>query len=658
MKSCNKPETKNKFKHMRFLIVVPRFVSKIGQHYTFPLGLAYISASLKSKGYSVECLNLNHCDGTIKTILKNKFRNNYFNVLCTGGLSIHYTQIKNILSSTRDIAPSVLTVIGGGLLSSNPKLIMSSLKSDFGIFGEGEETIIELAREMSLSQNYSSINGITYFDVTKKLIITPPRPAIKDLDELPMPDYDGFGIDMFLDMQTPNDDHYMYHFDDPRALPVIASRSCPYNCTFCYHPLGKQYRQRSLDSLFKELDYIIKKYNVNILTIYDELFSADKKRIRKFCERIKPYGIKFLISMRVDGVDPETLSILKNAGCFLVGYGLESASPTIIKSMKKHISLKQIKTALDLTYESKLAMQGNFIFSDRSETLSTAEETIKFWLNYRKHQINLTALYLYPGTELYAYANSKGIIENPIQYLEHSCPPKNITQMTDMQYSELLGKIYKLRIENPVPAKVLRCNKSGENPVNGNVFNISITCPHCHETIDYDNLHQNGNSLFILGHRLGCKFCNQRFDILPFNFYIELLLNKKPPPRQIRDIFPKHKTVAIYGAGRGGGVLYDYCKNIGKSILYFIDDYKTGKYCGLDIYSPDQMETRLLPDLTIFAGISLNFSKEVKTKMKNWKKTETLLFTRTDSFRENTPMTMYYINYYHNIWVPLLNNGI
>ena len=228
---------------MKFLIIAPKLKGeKPGQHYDLPLGLMYISSSLKSKGYQVDCLNLNYCESTQIALEKEIVEKN-IDIICTGGLSFHFAKVKAILDIARDIKPDIITIIGGGLVSSEPRLMMETLKPSFGAVGEGEETIVELADAIINSKDFSKIDGIIYYDEDKKEIIeNKPRKAIEDIDSILYPDYEGFEIQRYLDMQMPADDIFLYPYDKPRMLPMISSRGCPYGCTFCYHPIGRRYR--------------------------------------------------------------------------------------------------------------------------------------------------------------------------------------------------------------------------------------------------------------------------------------------------------------------------------------------------------------------------------------------------------------------------------
>ena len=519
---------------MRFLIIAPKYVARFGEYYEFPLGLGYISSVLKEEDYHVDCLNLNHYDEPLESLMEREIIGKDIDVICTGGLSVHFNQVKAIMSAAREIKSDIITIVGGGLLSSEPSLMLEALRADFGVIGEGEETIAELAVAITNSKDFSSIKGIVYYDSNNNLITTPPRPPIENINSIPYPDYEGFEVDRYLDMQMPNDAYYMYLFDKPRILPIISSRSCLFNCTFCYHPLGKKYRERSLDDFFAEVKYLIERYSINMLAVLDELLSNDRQRIKEFCKRIKKFNLKWLCQMRVDSIDEEMIDMLKEAGCFTISYGLESASNTILKSMKKHIKLSQIEKALKLTYEAKIGIQGNFIFGDRAETQETANKTLQWWLRHREYQINLTPLITYPGSELYYNAINRGIIKDKLKFIEDECPTLNLTKMNSDEYKELFITINKYTQEYQMPAELISCKKEGVDLHKGAFYTIKVKCPHCYNIIKYKNIYLSGFKLYGHIFILSCRKCNQRF-VLPnyesLQTRIEFILSRRRPGR-------------------------------------------------------------------------------------------------------------------------------
>lgn len=496
---------------LNFLIVVPRYVSKVGAYYEFPLGLAYISSALKSKGFSVFCLNLNHQSDSVATAIKNAIKQYHIDVVCTGGLSPHYHKIDDILKETKKVSPEIITIIGGGLFGSEPEIILRSLVADYGVFEEGEETIVELASVLENGKDPKQVKGIMFIDEDGNMVSTGLRKAIQDLDKIAWPDYEGLGITEFLDNQRPYSSYYLYPYDNPRLIPVISTRSCPFSCTFCYHPIGKTYRKRSLDNFFVELEYLINTYQVNMIGLLDELFSTQKERMFEFCNRIKPYNIKWGAQMRIDDINKDTIHALKESGCYSISYGLESKSDVVLKSMKKSIKSSKIDEALELTRNANIGIQGNFIFGDPAETEETVQETLDWWKVNIQYQINLGFIIPYPGCENYNNAVKNGLIKDKLAYIKAGCPPINLTKLPQAQYAKLQRKVAYYQDAYQISGKIISQKKIQKTESHNEVvYSLTAQCPHCNSISIYKNMPKIYYSIYD---RLACRNCNQKFAL-------------------------------------------------------------------------------------------------------------------------------------------------
>jgi len=495
---------------MRFLLVAPKYVENVWDHYDFPLGLAYVSASLKKEGFEVTCLNLNHHSGNLSQLLRDTIIENHIDVFCTGGLSVHYFKIKQLFDIVKGISEKIITIAGGGLISSEPELMLQNMKADIGVIGEGEQTIIELADAIQHGKKVDQIKGIIYRDSSGKIVKTDKRSPIKNLDSIPYPDYEGFEIEKYLDMQLPNNKHFFYPFDRPRLIPVVSSRSCPFNCTFCYHPLGKQYRQRSLDRFFGEIEYLVKQYNINSLVILDELFSINPVRAKEFSEKMESYKLKWVAQFRVDQVNIDILERFKKSGLFYIRYGLESDSDIILKSMNKKTCIRDIEKALLITREMKIGIQGNFLFGDPRETLETANETLEWWKKHHFYNINLSQVIPFPGSKIYYYCLEKKIIKSRIEYIEQGCPAINMTSLDQKEFSSIYDKIgdYFSAYRNFGDIRSIR-QTAYDKKKDRYFYTLTARCPHCNEINTYKNFHVNNIDIF----KIGCKKCNQRYDL-------------------------------------------------------------------------------------------------------------------------------------------------
>lgn len=425
------------------LLVIPRYQTYGSEgHYVMPMGILYVSAYLKQSGVAkVKTLNLNHQNGDEKQVITDVIIRENIDIVGIGGLSGEYRDLARIASFVREIKPSVTLMMGGGIVTADPETAMSSIPEvDFGIIGEGELTTEELIESLTNGNDICKVSGLIFRDSQGGYVITPKRGEIMDLDTLPFPDYEGFDYGKYL-ITNPDvsDEGKKYS-----QVSIIGGRSCKYNCTFCFHPSGTRYRQRSLDSIFKEIDWLTEHYNISYIALREELFATDNERVREFCRRIEKYDFDWSIQLRIDNVNQELVNMLKESRCRYIFVGVESAVDSILKSMHKGITVKQIEQALEMLHIAGLNSRSGVIMGDTMETKETADETIAWFLkNHERYRMFLDMIIAFPGSIIYNRACRDGIIPDKVQFLKDGCPIVNLSQMTDEDFLKMMNKVEK-----------------------------------------------------------------------------------------------------------------------------------------------------------------------------------------------------------------------
>ncbi len=481
---------------MKILFVIPKYV-------VIPVGIGYVYTCIKQAGHSVDSFIFEDNPDVLAARLMQKEPD----FVAMGGLSIEYDKLKVISNTVKNY--DIKIIAGGGIITSEPELLSRALYVDYAVIGEGEETIIELLSCIENKGDLSLVDGIGYFNAGE-FIITKPRKPIENLDLLPLPNYEGIGFTRYLDSLKPSNQFYLDIFDYPREYPILTSRSCPFLCTFCYHPIGNKYRQRSVDSIMNELETTIPKYHINMVSIYDELFSYNEQRIHEFCKRFKryartlPWEVRWACQMRVDGLNDSLLDEMRDAGCFMISYGFESYSPVVLESMKKYISPEQIHHAVHATLEKGLSMQANFIFGDRAETLQTAITTLDFW---KEHPCaGLFFIAMCPQSEMYQHAIEKGLIKDKLDYMATRMNRVlNVTNMSDADFLNLQTLVFEYSVKYSPYAIPRKLTNSS----------IAFRCPHCKKITEYNNFTINYPSIpwgILATQRFYCRKCRRRFD--------------------------------------------------------------------------------------------------------------------------------------------------
>lgn len=503
---------------MEILVVMPKYFhsgssNEVNYHYFFPIGLSYIYSVIKENGYNVEPFNLNHEEGKITELIQRKLDSKKYDVVCTGGMTIDYAVIEKIMQACRSHGSKPKLILGGAVLTSSKEIVAKNLDFDVGVIGEGEVTIIEVLEHLEKNKELKEIDGICYKE-NGEIKFNSPREQIMKLDELPFPDYGAFGFDKVLDNMDPML-NCLGVIDYPRTYPILGSRGCPFQCTFCYHSIGSKYRKRSIKNIIQEIKFAIEKYNINSFNLNDDLFSADKERLYEFCREIKKINeggknLSWMCQLWVGAIDEKMLETLKDAGCLSVSLGFESYSEDVLKSMKKPITPKQIDEAIQLCMKAKMPIIGNFIFGDIAETKETARKTLDYWKENCKGQVKLFFIHPYPGSEIYANCLKKGIIKDELNFMKneiHHTYIRNMTSgMNDEEFEQLKKEVYDLTRTN-IPYKVpFRIKKEKDSR-----YELSVRCPFCNEQIIFRNCFIRNKNFFSA--YLICKNCKMKYNV-------------------------------------------------------------------------------------------------------------------------------------------------
>jgi anaerobic magnesium-protoporphyrin IX monomethyl ester cyclase len=255
--------------------------------------------------------------------------------------------------------------------------------------------MLDLLRALEHRQPLREVMGISYREGSET-VSAPARPGEVDLDSLP-----------FLAYHLLPWKKYRPHPPHGRALPfavIITSRGCPYNCAYCSKPVfGRKFRAQSPERVVAELAYYRDKLGVREFAFYDDVFTLNKQRARDISEGILRKGLKMHWSCetRVNLVDRELLRHMKQAGCYSIAYGIESASEEILGSLCKDIELGQVEEAVGMTHEAGIQTVGYFMLGSPGETPATVKKTIDFARKLKLDFAQFSITTPFPGTRLY-----------------------------------------------------------------------------------------------------------------------------------------------------------------------------------------------------------------------------------------------------------------
>lgn len=274
------------------------------------------------------------------------------------------------------------------ILSDNPAV-------DAICRGEAEMTVKELALSLSSGDDLRQVKSLSYRE-GEEVRVNPVRPLIQDLDSLPFPArhivrHDGYRA-------------AIYSGDCPTAM--VSSRGCPHHCIYCLWPetlYGHKFRARSAANVVDEMEHVVRDYGVDEIYFDDDCLTLSKKRVLEMCRLLlkRDVGVKWIVQSRVDTVDREVLTAMKEAGCHYILFGVESGSPRMLEIMKKRISLDKVRQAFKDCRELGIRTQAFFLFGVPGETQETVEETIEFAKEIDADSTQFAIVVPHPGTELY-----------------------------------------------------------------------------------------------------------------------------------------------------------------------------------------------------------------------------------------------------------------
>jgi len=279
---------------------------------------------------------------------------------------------------------------------------------DVVVRGEGELTALELINTVEKrglnSDDLKRIRGIAFKD-DGRTVITPIRPFIRNLDELPWPAHHLLPMDKYT------------LFNKPIQLAhVMASRGCPYGCIYCITSYfwGRRIRFRSAKNVADEVEHLVDKYKAKQVVFSDDELAFNRKFVYGFVKELKERGldVPFSCGSRVDHVDKKYLEFLYNNGCNALYFGVESGSQLTIDRIGKKITLKQAENVFKWVKELKGFASGAFILGFPWETIDDMKKTVEFAIKLDPSYAQFTVLTPYPGTPLYSYALQHNLIED------------------------------------------------------------------------------------------------------------------------------------------------------------------------------------------------------------------------------------------------------
>jgi anaerobic magnesium-protoporphyrin IX monomethyl ester cyclase len=361
----------------------------------FPLGLGYIASYLRKYGahsvkiYEPEAQSLSYPD------LEKIIRENAPDIVGLTCSTPNFSRAIRLARAVKNNSDAKI-IIGGVHASAVSEHIVENYPGliDCVVAGEGEITMLELVKAYENKESLEGIKGIV-FRSGNKTIRTETRPFIDDLDSIPFPARDLIPQELFI----PNLHNARYR----NCSSILTSRGCPFNCSFCASRIvsGKKYRTHSAEYVLEEMQMLKTDFHARQLLITDDTFTIDHERLEKICRGMieKKLGLEWFCFSQVSTVNKEMLSIMRKAGCYNIGFGIESGNEDILKKMGKPIKPAKALEAVRLAKEAGMKTQAFYIFGTPGETRRQMKETISFAKKVGATLAFFNMLVPYPGTK-------------------------------------------------------------------------------------------------------------------------------------------------------------------------------------------------------------------------------------------------------------------
>jgi len=378
-----------------------------------PLGLAYLGAFARNLGHDVKILDI---DAEKKKSFKNIVKDFNPDFIGFTATTPTFNNAISLVKQARAITDAKI-IIGGIHATIMPE--ECEKYADHVVIGEGE-----LALQQILEGNAGKFVKM---------------PLIENLDELPFPIRDFSG---------------KYTYPDAlfkECFPVITSRGCIGQCTFCCtkQMYGTKFRFRSAKNVVDEIEYLIKTYKAREIHIWDDCFTLIKKRVFEIRDELKRRNIRVLFAfpngVRVDYFDEEIAGALKDMGTYSVAFGIDSGNQELLDFAKKNYTLEQCRHAVAIAKKFGFETWGFFIMGLPHETRATIKNTVNFAKELDLDIAKFHILKPFPKSEVYEWLSSKNFIidKNYSNYGLHTKPVHKLPDLTPQELVQLNRKAYR-----------------------------------------------------------------------------------------------------------------------------------------------------------------------------------------------------------------------
>jgi anaerobic magnesium-protoporphyrin IX monomethyl ester cyclase len=399
-----------------------------------PLGLAYIAAMLKEGGRAYTVIDAtgaaldavspypDRTDFMVQGLSIEQIVDRIPKDSDVIGLSCMFSTLwpltRRVAAGVRERFPDALLVLGGEHGTAVPEHVLENSPVDVVVLGEGEETFMALLEARDRNTDFTEVPGIA-FRGTAGIVRTGLSPRNREIDALPLPDWDSFPIDEYISR------HQINGINLGRAMPILGTRGCPFKCTFCSNPgmWTQRWIPRNPKLLADEMDLYHERYGVTNFDFQDLTAIVKRQWIVDFCteliERGRAYTWQMPSGTRSEVFDAEVADLLYRSGCRALAFAPESGSAEIRKVVKKQVDIDHMLAAVRAAVKRGLKLSVFIVVGFPQDTPKSMRETTRL---IRKlavlgvHDIAVSKFVPYPGSQLFKELQAAGKLELDDQF--------------------------------------------------------------------------------------------------------------------------------------------------------------------------------------------------------------------------------------------------
>jgi anaerobic magnesium-protoporphyrin IX monomethyl ester cyclase len=466
---------------MRLLLAKSAYVESLRMSISPPLGPLAIASytKLRRPGDEIRFIDLRFQPQEQFDRLVSEWRPD---VVGISALTIECQHAARLAARSKALRPESKVVLGGPHPTAYVERAAQDPNVDVTVLHEGEETFVELLGALERGEDLSGVKGIAFRGPGGRVVRTPERPYIDDLDVLPPPawelidfkDYEGFRS--FAGPLAPR-----------RVAPIMTSRACPYRCTYCHDMFGKKFQTRSPKHVLDEMEYLYRERGVRHFEIVDDIFNMDRKRAAAILQGIIDRGMKprlaFPNGLRGDLLDEPFIDLFARAGTEYVSLAVETASPRLQKMIRKHMRLDRLRASIDAFVERRVFVNCFYMLGFPTETVEEMESTIAYACAAPSHTAMFFIVTPFEGTEMSRTMDAD--VPEPYEGMGYCTGDINVTGTIPTKTLHRAAKLAHLRVVSD-PRRLYRVFR--DHPNRSQILGMGLSLL---ARLTFDNLHDN-----------------------------------------------------------------------------------------------------------------------------------------------------------------------